>query len=49
MDIEYCCECDEATGNSGRGEDSIYIERFGKEIGPLCEECHDKYTPQKDE
>ena len=39
MSIEYCDRCDEPTGNAGRGEDSIFVVRDGKEIGPLCGAC----------
>jgi len=38
---EYCDICDEATCNSGRGEDSLYIEIENNEIGPLCQKCFD--------
>ena len=40
--LEYCCECDQPTGNAGRGEDSIYAEAMlgNDEIGPLCFECY---------
>ena len=34
--LEYCCECDQPTGNAGRGEDSLFDED-GE--GPFCEEC----------
>lgn len=33
--LEYCCECDQPTGNAGRGEDSNYID----DDGPYCDEC----------
>ena len=39
--IEYCCECGEATGNAGKGEDSNYTEDG---FGPFCWECF----PEKD-
>ena len=39
-ELEYCCNCDEPTGNAGRYDDSIYIEALDGEYGPLCEECH---------
>lgn len=39
MSLEHCSECDQETGGSGRGEDSIYIEYKDQEIGPLCKEC----------
>ena len=38
---ERCCQCDEPTGRAGRGDDSIYMDVDGKEIGPLCPECAD--------
>lgn len=38
MSLEFCRECDEATGNAGRNEDSIY---FGQS-GPYCSDCYDK-------
>ena len=34
--IEFCCECDEPTGNAGRYEDSNYTEDGD---GPFCWEC----------
>jgi hypothetical protein len=37
---EICCKCDCATGRAGRSDDSIYVMIEGKEVGPLCEECH---------
>jgi len=41
--LEYCCICDEPTGNVGKDEDSLYVEmQDGPEIGPLCRECYDK-------
>lgn len=41
MDLERCCECDDPTGRSGRGDDSIYAECLvtGDEIGPLRPAC----------
>ena len=47
--LEYCCECDNPTGNAGRGEDSIYAELMvdGDEIGPLCRECYDELLATK--
>ena len=42
MELEHCCDCDEPTGNAGRGDGSIYIEYHDKEVGPLCDECGDK-------
>lgn len=40
---EFCCLCDEATGRSGRGEDSLYdID----DEGPYCEECWEKLIPE---
>lgn len=40
MSLEYCCECDEETGNAGRGEDSLFIEVGDAEVGPLCSSCY---------
>jgi len=34
--LEYCCECGEATGRAGRGEDSLFTDD-GE--GPYCAEC----------
>lgn len=39
--LEYCCECDQPTGNAGKGEDSNYTE---DDAGPYCWECF----PEKD-
>ena len=42
---EFCAVCDWATGNSGRGDGSLYaIDRDGNELGPLCEICYEIYT-----
>lgn len=38
MEHELCAECDKKTGRAGIHDDSLYIG----EIGPLCEECHDR-------
>lgn len=35
MEQERCIECDEVTGNAGKGEGSLYWE----DIGPLCSDC----------
>lgn len=43
MSIEFCCECEEPTGNAGADDGSIYIVYPDKEIGPLCNECRDKH------
>jgi len=47
--LEYCCECDNPTGNAGRGEDSIYADFLigGDEIGPLCWECYENLVAAK--
>lgn len=37
--LEYCCECDVATGNAGQGDGSFYTES-GE--GPFCGECWEK-------
>lgn len=42
LTLEYCCECGEATGNAGKGEDSLYTE---DDEGPFCWECF----PEKEE
>jgi len=46
--LEYCCDCGEPTGRAGRGDDSIYVEVDGQEIGPLCEECLADYEQQQE-
>lgn len=33
--LEYCCECDQPTGNAGKGEDSNYTD----DEGPYCWDC----------
>ncbi len=43
MSIEYCETCDEPTGNAGRGDGSVFVERNGKEIGPLCDTCSNDF------
>jgi hypothetical protein len=42
--LEYCSECEEATGRAGRREDSIFVNAIdaSKEYGPLCYECKTK-------
>ena len=42
MNIEYCESCDEPTGNAGRGDGSIFVEKNGEELGPLCDTCGDE-------
>jgi len=34
--LEYCCECDQPTGNAGKSEGSNYTDD-GE--GPYCYEC----------
>lgn len=34
---EHCCECGDATGRAGRGEDSLYRD---DDTGPYCEACY---------
>lgn len=34
--LEYCCECDQPTGNAGKGEDSNYTD---DDEGPYCWDC----------
>lgn len=36
--IEYCFTCNDATGNAGKEEDSLYID----DIGPYCQDCYDE-------
>ena len=36
--LEYCCDCGDATGRAGRGDDSLYTDD-GE--GPYCAECWD--------
>ena len=38
MTLEYCIECDEATGNAGISEDSLYDAALK---GPYCKACFD--------
>jgi len=33
--LEYCCQCGEATGRAGRGDDSLFTE----DLGPFCLVC----------
>lgn len=33
--LEYCCQCNQATGRAGRSEDSLYCE----DEGPFCWDC----------
>ena len=37
---EYCCQCGEATGRAGVGEDSLYTAN----AGPFCEDCYPEVT-----
>lgn len=53
MTLERCCICDEPTSKAGRGDDSLYTEADGKEIGPCCSAClddvqHEKHKPKKE-
>lgn len=46
--IERCCQCDEATGKGGRGEDSLFAaDGTPAELGPLCETCYETLTNEK--
>jgi hypothetical protein len=36
--LEHCCECGEATGRAGRGDDSLYDDDDGS--GPYCVGCY---------
>lgn len=39
--LEYCCECDQPTGQAGKAEDSLYDD----DDGPYCRECWDDKFP----
>lgn len=39
--LEYCCECDAATGRAGAAEDSLFID----DDGPYCWECYSVKAP----
>lgn len=41
---EHCIVCDDPTGRSGRGEDSLYCEYC--DIGPFCPECFDEHMKE---
>lgn len=49
MKEERCANCDDITGNAGKGDGSIYVvlqseifkENNGDEYGPLCESCYE--------
>ena len=43
--LEYCCECDQPTGNAGRGEDSNYTDNDG----PYCDDCFVAVAPKQTE
>lgn len=40
--LEYCCDCGEATGCAGKGEDSRYCGSC--ETGPFCWGCWKAHT-----
>jgi len=43
-DIERCSHCDEPTGRSGAGEDSLYSSLLdGVKRGPRCESCFEMF------
>lgn len=44
--LEYCCECDQPTGNAGRGEDSHYTD---DDEGPFCWGCFELYIDDDSE
>lgn len=46
MALEYCCDCDEPTGNAGIMDDSLFIEG----AGPYCDKCYktNLYKSQRD-
>lgn len=41
MNIEYCVDCDDATGKGGVSDGSLYLDD-GQ--GPLCERCYGYHT-----
>lgn len=43
MKLEHCEICDEATGNAGVGDGSIFIEYPDKTVGPLCDACRNTH------
>lgn len=45
MTLEYCKECDTATGNAGVDEDSLYVD----DDGPYCDECYVETLEHKHE
>lgn len=46
--IEFCSECNEATGNAGCGEDSLFVELDDVELGPLCVDCYYEFLDEID-
>lgn len=34
--LEYCCQCEQATGRAGRGDDSLFDNNGD---GPFCSDC----------
>ena len=40
--IERCVDCDDATGRSGRADDSLFCPHCSR--GPLCSECYHKHA-----
>ena len=38
LTLEYCCECNGATGRAGKHDDSLFID---DDDGPYCRECFD--------
>ena len=43
--LEYCCECNRATGRAGRADDSLFDDET--DDGPFCRECWDERHPEE--
>ena len=39
--LEFCCKCDEPTGNAGIDDDSLYCEYCCE--GPFCDKCFEQH------
>lgn len=49
LEHEICIECNDATGNAGKGEGSHYLDE-DQEDGPYCWECFEELSEeQKDD
>lgn len=45
---EWCSNCDEPTGRSGKDDDSLFGTLLdGIEYGPLCEGCYEMYERER--